>query len=310
VQPRLRRTWIALTAALLALLPLAFLAARDVVDDVFPRCRGSLVEAWPEREDAFDEVDSTFPGEPIPLDRPTPAGHVLSLEADPGRRSTGIGANFRIVRRDCDAGEREPLATCGAISITDVSSPRDDGYVDASDLQLRYDARRRLYLVTNHDRPALTAFRATDEPTRHFQEARVLSPRRVPDLVVLLAFLALAVALGRARLAIAYATRLHRWTEASLLPEGILQSESGATIAIVESNLRRVPTGPALVDPAALGSGAIYREVPIAQRRQIAPGSHARWHQGTVIRLRDAQALAVLSVLASAAAVAARLFAG
>ena len=56
-------------------------------------------------------------------------------------------------------------------------------------------------------------------------------------------------------------------------------------------------------------TAGLYRDMPIVQRRHIVEGTHARWVIGTMRRLCDARALAVVSALCAAFAFGAKLIA-
>jgi hypothetical protein len=299
VLPRLRRTWFAVALALLAFVPLALLAGRGLVRDLYPECRSKVdaLGTWP-RPGALESVAW---GEPSGF---ADARFELRKSGTRGRFGRMVDGGVEIVRVDCGV-DGEPAVTCGAARLPGAAS--------TDEVELSYDPVNRVYFARVSGEPYARrlsepeAFVVSNEPTRHFQKDRLLSSRRVPDLVVLFSFVALAVAAFRARRAAAYATRMHTWTEASLRHDGVLQDESGSTLAMLESTARRVPPGPVLVDPAALQTGSIYRTLPIVPRRQVAAGSHARWVQGTLIRLRDARGLAAISVACTALAVFARL---
>lgn len=154
------------------------------------------------------------------------------------------------------------------------------------------------------------AFVIKHGPARHLQADRIFTAHHLPALVVWLALGALGVALVRSRRAMSYALRLHAWTEARLTTEGLIEGESGEPLGTLEqSRGPRVPAGPVLVAPDALSAAGLYRDMPIVQRRSVAEGTHARWASGTMLRLRDARALAVISTLCTLLAFGARLLA-
>jgi len=64
-----------------------------------------------------------------------------------------------------------------------------------------------------------------------------------------------------------------------------------------------------LVAPSALSRAGLYRDMPVVQRRDVAEGTHARWSSGTMLRLRDARTLAVISTASALLALVARLLA-
>lgn len=53
----------------------------------------------------------------------------------------------------------------------------------------------------------------------------------------------------------------------------------------------------------------LYRDMPIIARRNVAEGTHALWAGGTMVRLRDARVLALLSSACTLLAFGARLVA-
>ena len=108
----------------------------------------------------------------------------------------------------------------------------------------------------------------------------------------------------------AYALRIHTWLPAQLTPGGCIEGDDGATLgALEQTRWRQVPPGPVLVAPEAISTGGLYRDVPIVARRHIAEGTHARWTTGTMVRLRDARALAVIGTAAALLSFGARLIA-
>ena len=83
----------------------------------------------------------------------------------------------------------------------------------------------------------------------------------------------------------------------------------GATIGMMETR-SRVPAGPVIVDPRALEDRDVYRGMPILTRRTVGSGSHERWHDGTMRRLRDARSLAIVSMVTTVVSVIARVLGG
>lgn len=306
----LRRTWIALALAVATVLPVGCWTGLGVFAEVFPLCRGSLED---QGQAAVDSIGDSW-GElaQVPLDEQTPGFARLALRYDHDTGGHDAYRDLRLVRLDCGA-PGEPEAECGRIPFGWSGRGRV-GRVPS--VEVRYDPAHDWYVVvdTSHVLAPpypVAVFRATSSPVRHFQRDRLFAGRHVPALVAFLALGALAVAALRSRRAIAYASRLHAWTESTLTREGMVQDEGGVTLATVESGTaRRVPAGPVLVDPAAFAKGSVYRELPIVDRRQVAPGSHARWREGTFVRLRDARVLSVVSVACSAVALGARLLGG
>ena len=302
----LHRTWSALGIAALAVLFVAFLVGRDFARDVYPACGVSL-ETGPF---AVEESASLVPvpletTEPVPS---APRWFQLRFDQKTDPRAYGpvtMYANVRVVWNDL-ALDGKPCA-CGSIPIAlSGESPWDlrlyrvegtDQYV-VKGRATRNDLRNELR----------EAFVIKHGPARHLQSDRVFTAHHLPAFVVLLALGALGVALVRSRRAMSYALRLYTWTEARLTDEGLVEGASGETLGTLEqARGARIPPGPVLVAPEALSAAGLYRDMPIVQRRNIAEGSHARWASGTMLRLRDARALAVISTLCTALAFGARL---
>ena len=271
----LRRTWIAVALAVLAVLPVTVWTALALVRDVFPECRGAL------RAEGAEAVERARAGgrdlARVPLGEPATAYAHLARRYAEERDRWGQPAyrNVRLVRLDCGV-LGEPAAECGQIPLPWTGR----GDLDAPAVRVDYDRTRDWYVVVDASGSSswsehgdvLLVFRATSSPVRHFQRDRLFAGRHVPALVAFLALGALAVAALRSRRAIAYASRLHAWTESTLTREGMVQDEGGVTLATVESGAaRRVPPGPVLVDPEAFAKGSVYRELPIVHRPQSPP---------------------------------------
>lgn len=303
----LHRTWLALGIAAAAVLVVAFLVARDFVRDVYPECPGALrldesFDATEERR--LDRVDVIDP-------KGDPGVTRLKLRFDAKPRKTMYGgtdySNVRLVRSEPEKDGRE--CECGKVAIN--WTPEWNG-ADPTDLKVFRDRASGLYVVKNGNEVVATV-RATREHQRIFQPQRIFAMRNLPGGVVFLALGALGIALLRSRKAITYATTLHDWTEASLTSQGRIENESGSLLANVDSSLtstlRRwpVPAGPVLVAPKALEASSLYREMPVVTRASIASGSHSRWMTTTMVQLRDARALAIISTLCTGLAYAARI---
>jgi hypothetical protein len=126
-------------------------------------------------------------------------------------------------------------------------------------------------------------------------------------MISLFALGALGFAFFRARRGITYATRLHGWTEGELVGGGrVVSEESGETLGVIATTSRRLVPGPVLVAPEA-GGQALYREMRMLERRDIAMGSHSRWRQVTMRGLRDAHALAGIATACGAFGLLAQL---
>jgi hypothetical protein len=291
----LHRTWAALAVASLAVLCIALLAGRDFVRDVYPECAGSL-EAKPLNMDA-EKLRSLVP---VALDGTSSFQLLFDKTESPIAHGFGPRySNVRIVWTQADRNG-EPC-TCGSIpALLFGEAP--------SELGLYRVAGTDEYAVANTDVRAV--FIVKPGAARHLQSDRVFTRHQLPALVALLALGALGVALLRSRLAMAYALRMHAWTEARLTPEGRVEADGGATLGTLEqSQSTRLRPGPVLVAPSALSSAGLYRDMPIIERRSIAEGTHARWAGATMMRLRDARTLAVISTLCTMLAFGARLMA-
>ena len=323
----LRRTWAALAIAALAVLIVAVLAGRDFVRNVYAPCPGALREqetaasVWsaatldPVYMEAVPTSLTRDPGSDgkirEPFAAPITSSPTFQLVYDQ-KRARGYGyameyKNVRLVWREPggDAG-----CTCGAVSI----APSAEAPTDLRLYRLRgtdqYIVRGRAGSSYVDNSAARAAFVLWPGAARHIQVDRILSARHLPLLIVLLSLGALAVALVRSRRAMSYALRIHGWTEARLSPSGLIENETGATLGTLEqSRSRQVPPGSVLVAPEALSTSGLYRDVPIVARRHVAEGTHARWATGTMVRLRDARALAVISTACTLLAFGARLIA-
>jgi hypothetical protein len=308
VPQSLHRTWTALGVAALAVLLVAFLVGRDFVRDVYPECTVSL-ETGPFDADATASLvpvalETT---EPVPS---TPRWFQLRFDQKTDARAYAPVTQYsgvRIVWNDVTL-DGKPCA-CGSVPIT-LSGETP------SDLRLYRVEGTEQYVVKGRRsgsdlRPDFRdAFVIKHGPARHLQADRIFTAHHLPALVVWLALGALGVAVVRSRRAMSYALRLHAWTPARLTTEGLLEGETGETLGTLEqSRGPRVPSGPVLVAPEALSAAGLYRDMPIVQRRSVAEGTHARWASGTMLRLRDARALAVISTLSTLLAFGARLLA-
>ena len=304
----LHRTWLALGVAALAVFVVAGLVARDFVRDVYPVCPGGL-----RLEEPFD---STVTKRLDPVEVIDPHGDPgvtrlrLRFDAKPANSffPGTVYSNVRILRAELEKDGRE--CECGKVMINWVP---DYAGADPTELKVFRDRASGLYVVKKGS-DVVATLRATREPARMFQRDRVLSMRNLACVVVLFGLGALGVALFRSRRAMAYAFRFHGWTEATLTSQGHIENESGGLLANVDSSMsstrRRwpVPVGDVLVDPKALSASSLYREMPIVSRSSILEGGHSRWLTMTMVQLRDARALAVISTLCTAAAYAARVF--
>ncbi len=305
----LHRTWLALAVAALAVLLVAFTVGRDFARDVDPECAVSL------RAGPFDEEQTSAALVPVALEtsEPTPSTpRWFQLRFDEQTDTRAYApvtrySNVRIVWNDV-ALNGKPCA-CGSVPIA-LSGETP------SDLRLYRVEGTEQYVVKGRRtvsdlRPDLRdAFVMTHGPARHLQSDRILTAHHLPALIAWLALGALGLALVRSRRAMSYALRLHTWSEARLNDEGLLEGESGEALGtLAQGRGGRVPAGPVLVAPGAVSTAGLYRDMPIVDRRSIAEGTHARWARGTMLRLRDARALAVISTVCTLLAFGARLIA-
>ncbi|HEY8075166.1 MAG TPA: hypothetical protein VIF62_13675 [Labilithrix sp.] len=281
----LRRTWALLALALVAILPIAFVAMRDVARDVFPRCALSLVpirEPWTHR--AVSDPTMNVPG--VFLDK-------LVYERD-GRVVSG---SVEMVGQTTDG---EPCA-CGTMTLRAAG-------ITSSGVRVRPATSGDAFVVVDAKSggDGIGEFRLV-AGKRHLQIDRVVSRSHLPALVVWLAIGALGIAYLRARKGIAYSMSMYAWSEATLDAGGRVEGATGETLGVLESTGRRVFPGTVLVAPSVTDRvGALYRDVPLIARRNVAQGTHAIWRAFTQRGLRDAHALCVLSVACSLLALAAR----
>lgn len=323
----LHRTWVALAVAALAVVVVAVLAGRDFVRNVYAPCPGALREqetalfAWsaatldPVFMESVPTNVSRDPGSDgkirEPFIAPVTNGPAFHLVYDQKQaRGYGYPTEYKNVRLYWKEPGGDTGCTCGAVSIA-LSGEAP------SDLKLyrlrgtdQYIVKGRQRASYSDDSAARAAFVIWPGAARHIQLDRIFSARHLPLLVVLFALGALVVALFRSRRAMSYALRIHGWTEARLTPSGLVESDTGATLgALEQTRMRPIPPGPVLVAPEALSTSGLYRDVPIVARRHVAEGTHARWAAGTMLRLRDARALAVISTACTLLAFGARLIA-
>jgi hypothetical protein len=315
VPQSLRRTWALLGLASLAVLFVAFLAGRDFVRDVFPECPASLEPDQPYNGKSRQLEPVVLESSSPPSD--SPAFQLLFDEKRDPRVGSGWGvqySNVRIVWNDyARDGSR---CQCGSIPVQlSGESPHDLRLYRGSATNLFVVKGRVIGTTTQYeslDTDVRTVFTLKHGTARRLQWNRVVTMRQLPSLVVLFAIGALVVALVRSRRAMAYALHLHTWTEARLVPGGLIESEDGRTLGTLEHvriTARGVRPGAILIAPEALSTASLYRDVPIIPRGRIAEGSHARWANGTMLRLRDARALAIISTACAVLAFGARVIA-
>ena len=207
-------------------------------------------------------------------------------------------------------GGGETSCTCGSVPIALSGEAPSDLHLFRERGSARYVIKGRSGYAYNDDTAVRATFTVEPGAAHHLQTDRIFTARQLPLGVVLVALGALVVALLRSRRAMSYAHTIHAWTEARLTPGGLLENESGGTLGTVEqTRFGFIPPGPVLVAPEALSTSGLYRDVPIVARRHVAEGTHARWAAGTMLRLRDARALAVISTACTLLAFGARLLA-
>jgi hypothetical protein len=300
----LRKTWALLALAFFAVLPVAFVSFRAFYEDVFPPCPGGLeVQGlpWSDETPGLERVNETKPF--------GATKDLLRVVADPVPGPVSRVKNGRIARLHTDASGKE--CSCGAIAIPwmDVTP-----WASTADVTIFRNTKTGVYYakrgVTNSralDGEILAAFKVVETPARHFQKDRLLSPSHLPALVSLLALGALGFAFVRSRRGIVYATRLHAWTEGELVGGGrVVSQDNGETLGVIATTSRRLVPGPVLVAPEA-GGQALYREMRMLERRDVAMGSHALWRQVTTRGLRDARALAGIATACAAFGLLAQL---
>ena len=311
----LHRTWVALAVATLAVLVVALLTGRDFVRDVNAPCPGSL------HEEPFAGWTSLAKLEPVYMESlssestpsPVASGPAFVLTYDQKQRQSNGYAyptefrNVRVQWKEPGSSTDAPCTWCGSVRIAlSGEAPSDLNHFRERGTN-RYVVKGRAGHSSGEDSAVRATFNVDDVPTHRLQLDRIFTARRLPFGVALLALGALVVALLRSRRAMSYARTIHAWTEARLTPAGMLESDAGGTLGTVEqTRFGYIPAGPVLVAPEALATSGLYRDVPIVQRRQLAEGTHQRWASGTMLRLRDAQALAVISTACTLLALGAR----
>lgn len=304
VPSSLSKTTISLLLAALAVLVTASLAMRDFIRDVRPTCASTLTEV-------VDSVEWTlvprsgFKNMPLELvDRktgPTDTTQPFRLVYDVDARA--YPTRYENVRFEWVVPEGDRPCTCDSIRMK--LEPGQTPFTAT----LQFERASQHYHVKVGDQEL--TFELKSSPSHHVQTARILSRRHLSLFVSFAAFLALGVAWLRQRKARAYAQFMHTWTEAELSEAQMIQSEAGEMLGTLSSGSRRRarPAGTVLVNPHALGGSGMYRDVPVIEPKDVAQGSHDTWLRATMIRLRDARALAILSALTSVLALAAHYFA-
>jgi hypothetical protein len=240
------------------------------------------------------------------------SGPAFVLTYDQKQTKYGYPTEFKNVRvqwREPGVGGDAPC-TCGAVSIALSGEAPSDLHLFREHGTSRYVVKGRAGRGYDEEASVRATFTLDDVPAHRIQLDRIFTARQLPFGVTLVALGALVVALFRSRRAMSYARTIHAWSEARLTPGGMLESDAGGTLGTLEqTRFGYIPAGPVLVAPEALATNGLYRDVPIVQRRQIAEGNHQRWASGTMLRLRDARALAVISTACTLLALGARFVA-
>ena len=297
----LTKTTVALLLAAIAVLVTAGIAMRSFIEDVSGTCPGTLHELNLVDEPAAD------------IGKPVTLGIVSADAKDSSPAATGSfrlvyendpGAYYNNVRIEYLGLGHDANCVCGSVPVT--LSTGTSPYA----VKLRYDPASRTYYA-HLPGGEWVGFIVVPTASHRLQAARIFSRRHLSLIVSFAAFLALGVAWLRQRKARAYALVMHAWREAELTSGQMIQSETGEMLGALQSTSRRIwqRAGKVLVAPEALGGNGLYRDVPVIEPRHVARGDHAEWQRATMMRLRDARALAVLSTLTTALALAAHFFA-
>lgn len=282
----LRNTWIAVIVAFVAVVASGVAIVRSFSRHVRVECSGRLVEV----------PRSTIRKEKAYLERIDDHDFQIQYRTK-SRRGRTEYTNVRVVWNRSDAEH--------ACSDLQLPWPKDGVWHPASVTFRR--APSGLWVVERGH--IQVPFRTVEAHGRRFVPARASDPQSIPMLVFLLSVGALAIAAARALRASPYATRMSTWKAATLREDGLVESESGATIGTMAARSRWRP-GPVIVSPAALEGHEVYRSMPVLTRRDVAMGSHEVWRRGTMRRLRDARTLAVVATVTTLVAVMAHLIAG
>jgi hypothetical protein len=288
VLKRLHNTWIALAIATLAVVVSGSFIVRSFLGHVFIDCRGSLVrlDAMELGDRASNELEKV-------------KGHDLEVRYDEVRSEKSYARarvsykNVRVQWTPSDAPR-----TCSEVSI-----PWDRPLSSPATLTIRRDEVTGLFVV--RDGATSIVFRKIDNHGHRFQSDRVLDGHNVSMLVFLCSLVALAIGASHAMRAAPYARRMHAWQPATLRPDGVVESETGATLGRMDTGPRARPGG-VIVDPSAFEGRDIYREMPMLTRRSVGIGTHERWLAGTMRRLRDARSLAIIATMTTSVALVAR----
>ena len=288
VPQRLVSTWIVLAVALLAVLGSGPLVVWKLVRHVTVECKGHL-RAVPARElGATSRLNRTAEHE---------SNMEIRWDEKPGKRpyDRATYTNVRVAWTPPDA-----TCACSDMPI------RWQSYGPPTSLRIYRDDDTGLYVVRERDgSPELAVFRRVNDEGRRIQWDRVVDPHNLSTLIFVLSLGALGLAMARAIRATPYATRMYQWHTATLRHDGLVESEHGASLGMMELR-SRVPSGPVIVDPSAVAERDAYRGLPILTRRNVGAGSHQQWWDGTMRRLRDARMLAIIAAVTTMLALVAR----
>ncbi|MDF2692004.1 MAG: hypothetical protein K0S65_387 [Labilithrix sp.] len=290
VPRRLAHTWIVLAIAMLAVVGSGAVIVQKFIRYVFIECRGTL-HTVPLRE----------LGDAPHLQRVEASRSDLAIRFDekPGRRLFGpkTYSNVHVAWERSDA----------KCACADVAIPWAKSYPTPSELRLFRDEATGLFLVReSNEGPNLIGFRKIEDRGHRLDRNLIADPHNVSMLVFIVALGALVMATFRAARATPYATQMFRWIPGTLRHDGLVESETGASLGKMDAR-SRVASGDVIVDPRAIESQDAYRGLSVLTRRNVGSGSHSRWYEGTMRRLRDARALAILAMAGTALAVVARV---
>lgn len=280
-------TWLLLGVAVTLVSGVVALTTRDLLRERLATCPGGL------------EID------PLTDDDRTAFAPYLPREQEPEEGTPHIRAGYPLdVERSVERIERRDrladgtIASCGEVFVFEP-------FVGA--VNVRGPIADNRYVLTDVLGEPKAVVITTQTPHRAVLHPRDASlPVPVPMALATVALAALVLGALRARLGVAYALRLHRWPEASLDASGQVTAADGALLASAAAKRMRdlPPPGLVLVTPNL--PRAAYRDLPVVTTRELLEGGHDRWWKGTLVRLRDARAIAILASLAATAALVAR----
>lgn len=164
-----------------------------------------------------------------------------------------------------------------------------------------------LYVVHEQSGGDVFAFRRTSVSGHVLKWSKALETNNLSMLILFGSIGALLGAYLLLNRAASYALTMCDWRPARRREDGVLEDANGAIIARLGRVFFWNPD--VLVNPKRVEGRSVYRELPLLSRRDVAPGNHAQWTNGTYRRFRDAKVLAVLATLSTALAVGAQFFA-